>query len=112
LQDIQENLTFSVHLVRQGLWPGVEFIEKIQTKLGMPRLSRFSLDHIPLEGAYPTQDWLPGEYIRDPYNLLLPSHLTPGQYTMYIEVLHPLDRRPLRSGPARKIDIGELRIEG
>jgi hypothetical protein len=112
LQNIQENLIFSVHLVRQGLWPGVEFIEKVQTKLGTPRLSRFSLDYMPLEGAYQTGDWLPGEYIRDPYSLLLPPHLTPGEYAVYIEVLHPLDRQPLRSGTTREINIGELRIEG
>lgn len=112
LRDIQENLVFSIRLVRQGMWPGVEFVEKVQTKLGTPHISRFSFDHAPLEGAYPTQDWLPGEYIRDPYTLILPSHLTPGQYAVYIEVLHPLDRRPLRSGAAQKINIGNVRIEG
>jgi hypothetical protein len=49
---------------------------------GEPRLLG---DHAPLNGAFPTDYWLPGEYIRDTYDVEVPLMTTPaGKYTLLI----------------------------
>jgi hypothetical protein len=49
---------------------------------GEPRLLG---DHSPLNGAFPTDYWLPGEYIRDTYDVEVPLMTTPaGKYTLLI----------------------------
>jgi hypothetical protein len=47
---------------------------------GQPRLLG---DHPPLNGTFPTDYWLPGEYIRDTYDVEVPLMTTPaGRYTI------------------------------
>jgi hypothetical protein len=42
-------------------------------------------DHLPLNGAFATDYWLPGEYIRDTYDVEVPLMTTPaGTYTLLI----------------------------
>jgi len=42
-------------------------------------------DHLPLNGAFATDYWLPGEYIRDTYDVEVPLMTTPaGTYTLFI----------------------------
>jgi hypothetical protein len=49
---------------------------------GEPRLIG---DHAPLNGAFATEYWLPGEYIRDTYNVEVPLMTTPaGSYTLWV----------------------------
>jgi hypothetical protein len=49
---------------------------------GEPRLLG---DHAPLNGTFPTDYWLPGEYIRDTYDVDVPLMTTPaGRYTLLI----------------------------
>jgi len=49
---------------------------------GEPRLIG---DHSPLNGAFPTDHWLAGEYIRDKYDVEVPLMTTPaGTYTLLI----------------------------
>ena len=49
---------------------------------GEPRLLG---DHALLGGAFPTDYWLPGEYIRDRYDVEVPLMTTPaGRYTLLI----------------------------
>jgi hypothetical protein len=49
---------------------------------GEPRLIG---DHAPLNGAFATEYWLPGEYIRDTYNVEVPLMTTPaGTYTLWV----------------------------
>lgn len=49
---------------------------------GEPRLIG---DHPPLNGTFPTANWLPGEYIRDFYEVDVPLMTTPaGTYTLYL----------------------------
>jgi hypothetical protein len=110
LQPISEDFIVSIHLRRQGMWPGTEMIEKFYSKLKTPRISSVVSYHIPLQRAYATSNWLPGEYVRDPYSLALPQHLTPGHYAVYLEVLRPLDRKPVGHGNAQKAQLGEILI--
>jgi hypothetical protein len=47
--------------------------------------SRFHGDHEPLGGKYPTQYWLPGDYIVDTHEVEIPLITTPsGVYTIYM----------------------------
>jgi hypothetical protein len=42
-------------------------------------------DHLPLNGTFATDYWLPGEYIRDSYDVEVPLMTTPaGTYTLFI----------------------------
>lgn len=40
-------------------------------------------DQIPLDGAYPTQDWLPGIPLADTYTLAIPADTPPGDYQLF-----------------------------
>jgi hypothetical protein len=46
-------------------------------------------DAVPVHFAYPTTAWRPGEFIRDVYDLDLPSGLDPGEYTPLIILYDP-----------------------
>jgi hypothetical protein len=41
-------------------------------------------DAMPRGGSYPTTRWLPGEVIIDPYEIILPDDLPPGEYPMEV----------------------------
>jgi len=47
-------------------------------------------DGQPLDGAYPTSRWQPGEVVIDPIALTLPDDLPPGQYKLFVG-LYQLD---------------------
>jgi hypothetical protein len=50
-----------------------------------PAAPRVIGDHDPLNKAFPTTNWLPGEYIRDHYETEVPLMTTPaGTYTVYM----------------------------
>jgi hypothetical protein len=50
-----------------------------------PNEPRLLGDHAPLGGTFPTDYWLPGEYIRDTYDVDVPLMTTPaGRYTLLI----------------------------
>jgi len=46
-------------------------------------------DAPPLDGAYPTAWWSPGEVVRDPHRLSLPAEIPPGRYGLYVGLYHP-----------------------
>jgi len=50
-----------------------------------PNEPRLLGDHALLNGAFPTDYWLPGEYIRDTYDVEVPLMTTPaGRYTVLL----------------------------
>jgi arylsulfatase A-like enzyme len=51
-----------------------------------------NLDHIPVEGAYPTDRWRPGQQIHDRQRITFPGSLRPGPYTLYTGFFHKGDR--------------------
>jgi hypothetical protein len=58
---------------------------KIFGHFDAPNEPRLIGDHAPLDGAFPTAYWLPGEYIRDRYEVDVPLMTTPaGSYTVLI----------------------------
>jgi len=46
-------------------------------------------DAPPLDGAYPTSWWLPGDVVRDPHRLAIPADLAPGVYTLLVGMYEP-----------------------
>jgi hypothetical protein len=58
---------------------------KIFVHFDAPGEPRLIGDHAPLDGAFPTASWLPGEYIRDHYDVDVPLMTTPASvYTVLI----------------------------
>jgi hypothetical protein len=58
---------------------------KIFVHFDGPAAPRVIGDHDPLNKAFPTSSWLPGEYIRDRYETEVPLMTTPaGTYTVFI----------------------------
>lgn len=110
LQDIPENLHFTLHLAKHGLWPDVPLLEKVQQKLGLPYVTRYAVEYVPVNGAYPTTQWLAEEYIRDAHRLDLPANLAPGRYTLYLGVRNPAEERLLRSNSNTTLKVGDLLI--
>ena len=56
------------------------FVHLVDSKGHM--LAQF--DGQPLEGVYPTSQWIPGEFIEDSYPLLIPADAPPGPYQVFI----------------------------
>jgi hypothetical protein len=58
---------------------------KIFAHFDAPGEPRLIGDHHPLNGTFPTANWLPGEYIRDYFEVDVPLMTTPaGQYTLLV----------------------------
>ena len=58
---------------------------KIFVHFDAPGSPRLLGDHAPLDGAFPTSHWLPGEYIKDLVEVDVPLMTTPaGSYTLYM----------------------------
>ena len=76
--------------------------------------SRFHGDHEPLGGKYPTQYWLPGDYITDPHEIELPLLTTgAGVYTIYGGFWLGSKRLKVVEGPndgVNRVKIGRVRV--
>ena len=73
-------------------------------------------DAQPLDGAYPTSQWQPGETIIDPHQVTLPTGLAPGSYQLWtgmyqLETLTRLAVSRDQSGE-NAILLGEVEIPG
>lgn len=82
-----------------------------------PSEPRLLGDHALLNGAFPTDYWLPGEYIRDTYDVEVPLMTTPaGRYTLLIGFWPGGEGKRLRitSGPndgADRTQVGSIEIK-
>jgi hypothetical protein len=76
--------------------------------------NRFHGDHVPLGGKYPTEYWLPGDYIIDRHEVEIPIITTPsGRYTMYMGFWLGSERLKVIEGPndgVNRVNIGTLRV--
>jgi hypothetical protein len=62
--------------------PGYKIFVHFDSTSSNPRVLG---DHAPLDGAFPTTFWLPGEYIKDPFDVDVPLMTTPpGTYVLYV----------------------------
>lgn len=76
--------------------------------------SRFHGDHEPLDGKYPTQYWLPGDYVVDPHDVEIPLITTPsGTYTIYMGFWLGSQRLKVTEGPndgVNRVRLGTIRV--
>jgi hypothetical protein len=45
---------------------------------------RINGDHFPVDGLFPTSQWLPGDIVRDQVKLKVPIEFTASRYTIYL----------------------------
>jgi hypothetical protein len=76
--------------------------------------NRFHGDHDPLDGKFPTQYWLPGDYIVDPHDVEIPLITTPsGSYEMFMGFWLGEGRLKVTDGPndgVNRVRLGTLRV--
>lgn len=63
----------------------------------------------PLDGDYPTSRWGKGQWVRDRFDLVLPSDLPGGLYRVYVGWRDPLGT-PLMAGGEPEAPLGEIFI--
>jgi hypothetical protein len=77
--------------------------------------ARFHGDHEPLDGKFPTQYWLPGEYIIDTHEVEIPFITTSsGPYTIYMGFWRGEERLKVVAGPndgSNRVPIGRIRVK-
>lgn len=61
-------------------------------------------DNPPMEGCHPTDDWVAGEVVIDPYTLALPAEVPAGVYQLLVGMYDPetLERLPIASERAEE----------
>jgi Dolichyl-phosphate-mannose-protein mannosyltransferase len=90
---------------------------KIFVHLDGPAAPRVIGDHDPVAKAFPTSNWLPGEYIRDSYDIELPLMTTPaGTYRIFFGFWPGGEgkRLPITSGPNDgndRVPLGTIEIK-
>jgi hypothetical protein len=74
-----------------------------------------NLDHPPVEGLYPLEDWHPGDFIRDNVRFSLPRNVH-DEYVLWLGFYHPKDGRAEVHGIERdgkqRAKVATLRVEG
>jgi hypothetical protein len=57
-----------------------------------------STDEVPLGNGLGTSRWSPGEILREPVRLAIPSEIRAGNYTLRVALYNPLTREPMAAG--------------
>lgn len=110
LDSITADYAIFVHFTKKRSFLVSETMSNIRRRLGMPVNNMFQQDHNPLNGAYPTSHWIPGELIRENYHVAVPKSIEPGTYEIWIGVWNPLTKARLTSQGATKVKLGEITI--
>ncbi len=110
VNQIDEDYAIFVHFLKKGLLPFAHERVQLARLLRRPVTTMFQHDHYPLHGTYPTNRWLPGEMVREQYELTVPAHIEPGTYEIWLGVWNPLTNKRLQSNGDTKMKIGELEI--
>jgi hypothetical protein len=74
--------------------------------LGTNGLPIAQQDNEPLNGTYPTTRWQRGERVSDPYDIVLPADLSPGQYAVEVGLyrISDLSRLPILDAEGKAVD--------
>ena len=91
-------------------WINVYFVPED----GQPIWSHFHARHYPIQGRYPTTEWIPGEYLRDDISLLVEREMRPVRLHVRVSVdlIAPGTRLPPSSSaqPDRSVELGVIEI--
>jgi hypothetical protein len=49
---------------------------------------RFRADHLPTDGAYGVDRWLPGEVVCDSFRVVVPGDVAAGEYAVKVTMTH------------------------
>ncbi|GAK54874.1 hypothetical protein U27_01705 [Candidatus Vecturithrix granuli] len=110
LDSMMADYTIFVHFTKKEGFLVSETAAKIKRRLGMSVNKMFQHDHDLLNGTYPTSHWIPGELIREQYDIVVPQEIEPGTYEIWVGVWNPLTKIRLESHDATKIKLGEIVI--
>jgi 4-amino-4-deoxy-L-arabinose transferase-like glycosyltransferase len=74
---------------------------------------RFNADHEPVGASYPTDLWLPGDWVVDRHRVRIDTELAPGSYSVYAGMHIGEERLPVTRGSAGadRIFLGALRVD-
>ncbi len=90
------------------------FYVDIEGPPGFPEIPHFHGRHYPLDGRYHTNDWQPGEILRDPVRIRIPPDVHPPlTLKLTFAVLDENRRRVAFEGPSgttTQIDLDEIEI--
>ena len=111
LAEIPVDYAVSVEFVRKGtISPPAAWL-KLTRKLGLPALNRSQHQRQPLHGSSPTSQWLPGELLRESYELQLPADLRAGGYEIKLSLVNPLTKQRLGTIGEERMTIGEIEVK-
>ena len=70
-------------------------------------------DGPPLDGRYPTSDWMPGEILNDTHSLTIPAGAAPGRYQVFVGLYEPSTEQRLLvlDGTGQAVDSRVLLTE-
>ncbi|HWP47648.1 MAG TPA: tetratricopeptide repeat protein [Candidatus Limnocylindrales bacterium] len=111
LAKMDKNYAIFVHFSKKKFISS-DLIRKVKQKLGISLVDFFQQDHFPLQNLHPTDTWLPGEVVKERYQVQIPPYLVPGTYEIWIGVWDPKNTgRRLKAGGQEKMKIGEIEIQ-
>ncbi len=107
-----------IHLTLQ--WQALDYAEESYTVfvhlIDAANRPVASQDYTPLGGAMPAHlwfpKWLPGQQMRDPYRLQVPSDLPPGTYQLEVGLYEMVSKRRLHTSDAQGNLTGDRYILG
>jgi len=76
----------------------------------------FGQDHYPLDSAFPTSEWQPGDVVREGDEIRVPRDLAPGRYRIALGVWEPKGRAALRAWRGwlpsleKSVPLGEITV--
>jgi hypothetical protein len=78
--------------------------------------SRIHGDHDPVAGDFPTNYWLPGDIVKDEYELNIDSYSSPGVYTIWLGFYRGSNRMKVTPKQAQdgdnRVMVGKIKVEG
>ncbi len=110
LADIQSDYMVSIAFVRQGTLLRSPTFLKLKRRLGFPFVNVFRHQPLPLHRTCPRSRWLPGELLREQYDLHLPPDLKPGLYDIRLTLLNALTKQPLRTMGQATYVLGDIEL--
>jgi hypothetical protein len=101
-------------------WEALDLAEESYTifvhLIDSNNISYANLDYTPLGGAVPTHlwfpKWLPGQQLSDPYRLVIPENIAPGNYQIEVGLYEMTSRRRLAMHDIQGDQIGDRYIAG
>lgn len=90
---IEADYAIFVHLVKGTAPLRFPKMVSLLRRLRLIDAYRFQADHGPLEGRWATSHWIPGEILRDSYQVVRPKEMPGGSYSVIVGLWDPAGSR-------------------